>query len=269
MFNYEICLDLETITDPRVVDDCPPDPATGGGFAPPVAHEIVCASVLMVEYNWFEGTPNRFAVRSWSRQRHTEQEIIAAVERILPATETVEKRLIGFNSRGFDIPVLVARSMATLCPAMPRLAAMRSLARRDERHLDLQEHVGANSGRTGTLAQACRYLSIPVKTSTHGSDVAALAAADDWRAIEQYCEEDVVATWLLSRHVEKARFHVNAANVWVSWARLSGWITKNQPRQQHLQQFCAHPLVGKMAPILAKEARAARFDLDLEVGDIE
>jgi hypothetical protein len=35
--------------------------------------------------------------------------------------------------------------------------------------------------------------------TTSGPSVATLAAADDWKAIENYCEADVIETWIVAR----------------------------------------------------------------------
>jgi predicted PolB exonuclease-like 3'-5' exonuclease len=66
-----------------------------------------------------------------------------------------------------------------------------------EIHVDLLDVVTAyGTAPKLRLHQLCSAFSIPSKWDVDGGDVATLVASGDWQMVVNYCETDVVATYL-------------------------------------------------------------------------
>ena len=98
--------------------------------------------------------------------------------------------IVGFNSRTFDLPVLMARSLL-LGVDYPTL----NLDRYRSPHIDLMDRLtwyGAVPARS--LKWFARRFGIVVDDAVSGADVASLAAAGDWQAIVNHCLSDLRLT---------------------------------------------------------------------------
>ncbi len=112
-------------------------------------------------------------------------------------------RLVSFNGRGFDVPVLKYRAM------VHQLACPRWFSEGDkwnnydarysqQYHLDLLE-VLSDFGASArcSMHEVASAFAIPGKLDTAGDDVRALFEAGQIGAIRDYCETDVCSTLLL------------------------------------------------------------------------
>lgn len=108
--------------------------------------------------------------------------------------------LIGFNSGGFDLPVLRYRALALGVP-MPHLHApgFAYLHRYGERHLDLMDRLsGYRASPAPSLGECAALLGLALKAEMDGEGVEALWAAGEAARIASYCRTDLAATWLLA-----------------------------------------------------------------------
>ena len=112
-------------------------------------------------------------------------------------------RLVSFNGRGFDIPVIKYRAMAhgLSCPRwFSEGDRWNSYDSRysGEYHLDLLE-VFSDYGASArcSMDEVAASFAIPGKLDTAGDDVRALFEAGEIQAIRDYCETDVCTTLLL------------------------------------------------------------------------
>jgi len=112
-------------------------------------------------------------------------------------------RLVSYNGRGFDIPVLKYRAMVhgISCPRW--FAEGDRYNNYDARysdvyHLDLLE-VFSDFGASArcSLDEVAACFDVPGKLGTAGSDVLAMFEAGEIEAIRNYCECDVLSTMLL------------------------------------------------------------------------
>jgi predicted PolB exonuclease-like 3'-5' exonuclease len=168
-------------------------------FLKPPLHAIACLALLVAER---DGHDEPFRIRRLAA-RHIgdtpEAEILALFERTL-AQGRPGPVLVGFNTSGFDIPVLRYRAIATGTP-MPALhgANGRDYGYRfGKDHLDLADRLsGFRASPMPSLAEACALLGLTAKAGMHGAEVE--PAMRDGRAAEvaTYCETDVAATYLL------------------------------------------------------------------------
>ncbi len=108
--------------------------------------------------------------------------------------------LVGFNTSGFDVPVLRYRALATGVP-MPNLLGLggrQYTHRYSAAHVDLCDRLsGFRASTPPSLAEACALLGIPAKQGLAGFDVEPTIAAGRMADVTAYCETDLAATWLL------------------------------------------------------------------------
>lgn len=217
-------------------------------------HQIACVSMLTIHRD-NRDLPS-FEISTYSRETLAERGIIQSVER--DVEHAIE--VLSYNGRAFDIPFLMARAAVTAEP-VPTLVQMAAQLRIGTGvHTDLlQEISGYGAAPSYKLTDICAAFSIPAKTETHGSDVASLVQADNFTAISNYCETDVIATWLVAEHWRSVLR--DAPERWMkSWTALSDWIAENQPELEHLQHYLrpSHWPTGGQA-LSAPEAASIYF----------
>lgn len=175
------------------------DPATA--FLKPPLHAIACLALLVAER---DGAEEPWRVRRMA-SRHIgetpEAEILGLFERTLAGRPA--PMLAGFNTSGFDVPVLRYRAIATGV-AMPALngANGRDYGYRFGRdHIDLADRLsGFRASPMPSLAEACSLIGLTAKSGMDGSEVEPAMAAGRGAEVAEYCETDVAATWLLLRY---------------------------------------------------------------------
>lgn len=237
----KVILDIETIPDTDAMERAGYEDK--GGFPPFVLHELACVSLLIVETD-AKARPE-FAIESFSRERLSERGIIASVERILADSFEV----ITFNGRGFDVPVLMTRAALTGEDA-PMIARLHTQRRYSQGlHVDLLDEVtGCGTAPRVRLHDLCSAFSIPSKIDVAGGDVASLVAAGEWTRVVNYCETDVVATYLAMQFWRGAERGVPELAV-ENWSLLAQWVRANQPGLHHLLPY-AEPPYRSGGPVL-------------------
>jgi predicted PolB exonuclease-like 3'-5' exonuclease len=217
-----VSIDIETALDAKAVQRCGFTPSDE--FAPFPLHEIVCASAFTVTRTRTGET--LYAVESFSRGSMSERAIIASIEQaVVDATY-----VITYNGFAFDLPVLATRAMLHEVH-VPRLVELRNRSRVG-RHHDLFAEIKREAGPV-SLRQLCAPFDIPVKPDL-AARVSELVQAQEWRALEQYCETDAVACWLAFQFWERVGEPGLARAVWKEFAV---WIKANHTNHPHLVAF--------------------------------
>jgi predicted PolB exonuclease-like 3'-5' exonuclease len=178
---------------------------TGGEFLSLVQHRIVAISVAL---------RTRESLRVWSlgEPQSSEKELI---ERFFDGIEKYSPDLVSWNGSGFDLPVLQYRALRHGVAA-PRYwetgdddQAFRYnnyLNRFHWRHLDLMDVLsGYQSRGRASLEDVAALLGLPGKVGMHGEEVWAHYRAGDLLAIRDYCEIDVINTYLIYLRFELIR----------------------------------------------------------------
>lgn len=112
-----------------------------------------------------------------------------------------QPRLLSFNGRGFDLPVLMHRAMAHALPA-EALFGSRAAKQWDTYgyrfggpHLDVMDRLtGYGAGGAAGLHELAVACGLPGKGAVTGADVEDLFEADAWDAIKCYVKDDVQQT---------------------------------------------------------------------------
>jgi len=170
------------------------DPATA--FLKPVLHRICVVGVLRAERDVPEAPWRVTRIRARSTDELTEAEMLTGLE----ASFRQQPLLVGFNTSGFDLPVLRYRALALGVP-MPALLGPggRDYTHRyGSAHIDLCDRLsGFRATTPPSLAEACSLLGIPAKGEMSGYDVEPAMAGGRGAEVARYCETDVAATYLL------------------------------------------------------------------------
>jgi len=166
---------------------------TGSSFLPVNFHKIVCISaVLADEFGKF--------IRVNTMKMDSEKD---AIEQFLNFINKHTPRLVSYNGRGFDLPMMMIRAMRynLSCPAYydntNKWENYRS--RYDGKfHLDLLDHISEYRAVSGLkLDTLCASLGLPGKFDIHGDQVLDLYANKELDKISAYCESDTLNTYML------------------------------------------------------------------------
>lgn len=170
---------------------------TGSDFLPLHQQRIVAISVV---WRYRDG----LKVMSLGDPDSPERELVA---RFYEALERHTPDLVSWNGSGFDLPVLHYRALLHRIQA-PRYWEMGEnesafrfnnyLSRFHWRHLDLMDVLSAWQGRSrASLSDIAGLLGFPGKLGFAGDQVWDTWRKGDIRAIRDYCETDVMNTYLI------------------------------------------------------------------------
>lgn len=160
-------------------------------------HRIVAISVVL-------RTADRVKVWSLGEEDSEEKELI---ERFFSGVERFTPTLVSWNGSGFDLPVLHYRAMRHKVSA-PRYWDQGEndntfkwnnyISRYHQRHTDVMDLVAMYQNRAYVpLDQMATLLGYPGKMGMSGAKVWDAFHAGDIRCIRDYCETDVLNTYLV------------------------------------------------------------------------
>ncbi len=183
--------------------------ASGNDFLRHHLHRVVAISVVL-------RSAERFRVWSLGDMQSPEQELI---QRFFEGLERYSPTLVSWNGSGFDLPVLHYRSM------LHGIVASRYwetgsddssfrwnnyLNRFHDRHTDLMDLLSGYQPRASVpLQEMALLLGLPGKLGMHGSLVWERYLDGDVEAIRNYCETDVLNTFLVYLRFELVRGHLS------------------------------------------------------------
>jgi 3'-5' exonuclease len=178
---------------------------TGNDFLPFEQQRVVAISCVL---------RSRDGLKVWSLGDVNSSEA-ELVERFFDGIERFSPDLISWNGSGFDLPVLTLRALAAGVQA-PRYwetgdgdTAFRYnnyLSRYHWRHTDLMDVLSGYQGRGRVSLQNAAYLlGLPGKLGFSGAQVWDAWLAGNLVGIRQYCETDVLNTYLIYLRFEMLR----------------------------------------------------------------
>ena len=172
---------------------------TGSSFLPIAFHQVVAISAVMAnDYGVFQKVS--------TIQGESEKEMI---ENFLNFIDKHNPKLVSFNGRNFDIPMLMVRAMKynLSCPAfyekenkMLNKSKWDNYRYRftDKFHVDLMDHISEFGAVRGLkLDLLCTMMGIPGKFDVSGDQVFSLYYDGEVEKIKEYCESDVLNTYWL------------------------------------------------------------------------
>jgi predicted PolB exonuclease-like 3'-5' exonuclease len=172
---------------------------SGSSFLPITYHKSVAISaVICDEYGQFD--------RVNTIEGDTEEELL---RKFLAFIDTKSPKLVSFNGRGFDLPMLMLRAMKynLSCHAfydnnsshLNRTKWDNYRYRFNEKfHIDLMDSMSEFGAVRGlNLDTVCAMVGLPGKYDVHGDQVVDLYYNNEIEKIREYCESDVLNTYWL------------------------------------------------------------------------
>jgi hypothetical protein len=185
--------------------------ATGGDFAPLYLHKVVAIGCAVRD-----GV--RFKISSVGELGDDEADLI---RRFFELIDRFTPQLVSWNGSGFDLPVLHHRALIHGITAARYwewgdddrdFRYNNYLSRYHTRHIDLMDVLAAYQPRANapldTMARLCGF---PGKLGMDGSAVAAAVAAGRLAEVRDYCETDVLNTYLVYQRFRLMRGEIAAA----------------------------------------------------------
>lgn len=165
-------------------------------------HKIVCISFMFCEIEYIDDKESYIIkeLKTGGRNGESEKEIL---EKFCSFVGKYKPRIVSFNGKTFDMPVIQYRSMLhnIACPWMHSTDFAYKYSKKI--HVDLIDSF-SNFGSSARvkMSEVCALLGIPCKQNATGDDVLSMYNAGKIREICDYCESDVVATYLLYLHLQ-------------------------------------------------------------------
>lgn len=211
--------------------------ATGREFLPLHQHRIVAISVAL-------RSADTFRVWTLGDEDAGEDEI---VRRFFDGIERYTPDLVSWNGSGFDLPVLHYRALKHQVPA-PRYWEVGGndrdfkwnnyQSRYHWRHVDLMDVLaGFNPRANAKLDEIAGMLGFPGKLGMSGDKVWDTWLDGGLNLIRDYCETDVLNTWLVFLRFELMRGNLDAAGLDRELALVRATL-ENMDRP-HLNEFLA------------------------------
>ena len=185
--------------------------ASGNEFLPLHQHRIVAISVAL-------RTADTFRIWSLGEEDADEKEL---VRRFFDGIDRYSPDLVSWNGGGFDLPVLHYRALKHGVRSARYWETGDSdrefrynnyLSRFHWRHIDLMDVLAGFQPRArASLDQAAVLLGFPGKLGMSGDKVWDKYREGGIREIRDYCETDVLNTWLLFLRFELMRGNIDEA----------------------------------------------------------
>jgi len=165
-------------------------------------HKIIAISVVL-------RSKNHFKVWSLGEQDSSEAELL---QRFFAGIEKYSPTLVSWNGNAFDLPVLHYRALLHGIPAT-HYWSKNYLYRYGMQHIDLMDLLANyQPSAFASLDQLATILGFPGKMGMEGSQVWESYLAGHIEDIRQYCETDVLNTYLIYLRFELMRGHLTLAD---------------------------------------------------------
>lgn len=211
-------VDLETITPDYAPPDDDPD-----RFAPLVYHQVVVAGWQVAELMSRGGRVTcAFRLRSVPcMDEEAEREALDALGEDL----AVSDRIVTWNGRGFDMPLLGLRALKYGLDWSFWIDKRHRFGRWKTPlvHYDLMDQLSDEGGARGgsKLDDVAKLIGLPGKGDVSGADVGRMWPSQAER-VAQYCAEDVAQTWLAylkwTETFKGAGMAAEVRRAWIEWA---------------------------------------------------
>ncbi len=213
---------------------------TGSEFLPVCFHRVVSISAVMADGF---GRFLRVSTLDGENERVKIAKFLAFIEDFNP-------RLVSFNGRGFDLPMIMARAM---CYDLSAAAYFETNDRDNNKskwenyrsrydgrfHLDLLDHISDFGAVRGLkLDHICASVGLPGKYDVHGDQVLQLYYAGEQAKIDEYCRSDVLNTYWLFLKYELLRGKITKDDYLNYIAVMGEFLQKESAGMSYTPVFC-------------------------------
>ena len=167
-----------------------------------------------------------------------------------------EPKLVSFNGKNFDMPVLVLRALKYNIKASAYLDTISDKWNNyksrynEQKHCDLFESLGAWRGvRLDTI---CAMAGLPGKYDIHGGQVMELFYKGELEKIHEYCESDVLNTYMLFLKYELIKGALSDGDYVNFLGIMSEYIKEHKQERAYTEVF-ANACESEQAKFVKKE----------------
>ena len=219
---------------------------TGSEFLRLHLQRVVAISVVL-------RSPQGIKVWSLGDEDSTEKQLI---ERFFDGIERFTPNLVSWNGSGFDLPVLHYRALRHGVSAGrywesgdhdTSFRYNNYLSRYHMRHLDLMDVLAMYNNRAfAPLDQIATLLGFPGKMGMSGGKVFDEFQSGNLKGIRDYCETDVLNTWLVYLRFQLMRGQLDSVGYDAEVALLRDYLaSEDKPHfNQFLEAWQAAPMAG-------------------------
>lgn len=208
---------------------------TGNTFQPLYLQKVVAISAVFRH-------GDKLTVWSLGDEQADEKEII---QRFFDGVDRFTPTIVSWNGSGFDLPVLHYRAMKhnIAAPKYWDTGEMDSqfkwnnyISRYHSRHLDLMDVIASYNPRANApLDKIASMLGYPGKMGMSGAKVWETFHQGNLKAIRDYCETDVLNTYLVYLRFEVMRGNLSQQDLEAEEQKLKEYLSsENQP---HFTEF--------------------------------
>jgi len=204
-------------------------------FLKPHLHRVVAISVML-------RTEDTLRLWSLGTADAPEEELI---RRFFDGLEQYMPVLVSWNGHGFDLPVLHYRALLhgvaspTYWDTGDEVHSFRWNNYRNrfhQRHVDLMDVLASYDNRaTASLHEIAALLGLPAKQAMNGSEVCDAYLAGGIDSIRNYCETDVLTTYLVYLRFQLMCGHYTAETLQHETDRVRELLRASE--QPHLQSY--------------------------------
>jgi len=213
---------------------------TGSEFLPVCFHRVVSISAVMAD-----GFGRFLRVSTLDGENECDK-----IAKFLAFIEDFNPRLVSFNGRGFDLPMIMARAM---CYDLSAAAYFETNDRDNNKskwenyrsrydgrfHLDLLDHISDFGAVRGLkLDHICASVGLPGKYDVHGDQVLQLYYGGEQAKIDEYCRSDVLNTYWLFLKYELLRGKITKDDYLNYIAVMGEFLQKECAGMSYTPVFC-------------------------------
>ncbi len=213
---------------------------SGSDFLPLHLHKIVAISAVL---------RTRDKINVWSLGDTSESEA-SIIQRFFEGIEKYSPILVSWNGGGFDLPVLHYRALIHSITAQQywengatnnAFKWNNYTNRYHERHTDLMDILAGFQARANApLDQIATLCGFPGKMGMSGDKVWDTYQAGNLSAIRDYCETDVLNTYLVYLKFQLMRGHLTENNFAIETQMLKDYLETEytaEPQKKHFKEF--------------------------------
>lgn len=246
-----IVQDIETIPETEIVDMWDPEaeakrygkPVQDDPFPPIWCHKVACIGLLALDED-LKPIKGNCAAGGLTGGR-PEKEMIEAWSKAVAGGGSRANKMVDWNGRGFDVPVLQTRAFRYgiqlpwyfgKLPDNKGLISSFSKRYRDryaEAHLDLQDlWTGYRAFGPPHLANLAKLMGLPGKTGIDGSKVYGAYKEKRYEEIDVYCMQDVIQTAFIFQRFRYLEGKVAIEKYRDAAAELIGWTAEQDGQKE-------------------------------------
>jgi predicted PolB exonuclease-like 3'-5' exonuclease len=234
-----VCLDIETVPDRTLIPDwnegkCPPKP---------IWHRVVAISFVEAHINRDHEPSEKYVVtccRAGGQAGWDERRLLSKFWQYFAENSP---RVVTWNGKGFDLPVLRARAMIHGISAQSWYQQGTKWDNYTQRfapdwHCDLMEQLSDyRACAVMGLHDVALALGLPGKIGGHGSEVEAMVHRGEIDKVRAYCESDCLNLFVLYVRWALLSGRTDPINHNASLERLIECLESEREQRPHLGEF--------------------------------